>query len=130
MVGVHCWCLKPNLQVDIVATQILILQILQHLWLLFWQCNFEWLECLRCDDPRGYCRTEVLGVEGTERHVLPDLQITGTPIIEKYISKDMVSCVANLDWVSQVIALSDNCSEFELEVKSLAVGESWGYFIS
>lgn len=82
VIVVHLISLELNFQVNIIAVEVIVLQVLQKLWLLFVEGNLEWGKCFGGDNPCGNARAEVLGVEGSKRYIFPDLHVTGGPIVQ------------------------------------------------
>jgi hypothetical protein len=74
---VHLGGLDLYFKVDIVAAHIGVLKVLHNFGvLLFGKSNLEGFESLGSDNPWGDGAAEVLGIEGSKRHILPNLQIT------------------------------------------------------
>lgn len=121
----HLWGLDMNLQIEIIGVQIFVLKIWKNLWFLGWDCCLEWLESFWSNNPGRDCGGEVLGQEWSERNVLPLLDISGTPVIQKTESKDMISSIANFNGATLFISLTNNGTHFQLEIHKSAIIESW-----
>ena len=116
-----------NLQIEIIGVQVFILKIWKNLWILGWNCCLKWLKSFWSYDPGRDGGGEVLGQEWSERNVFPFMDISGTPVIQKAESKDVISSVANFNGATLLISLTNNCSHFQLEIHESAIVESW-YF--
>ena len=73
---VHSRGLEANLKVDVVAAQVLILEVGKQLGFLLGEGNLEGCESLRGDNPGADGGTEILGVEGSKRNIFPNLKVT------------------------------------------------------
>lgn len=65
MIVRHFFSLEFNLKVNVIVAQIIVLQVLHELWLLFFEGRLEWGEGLRGNNPWGNSGAEVLGIEGS-----------------------------------------------------------------
>ena len=115
------WGLDEDFKVDVVGAEVTVLQVWEHAWILLWQGTLEGGQGFWSNDPWTDGGGEVLGVEGTQRDVLPNLQVSGTPIIEKAVAKDVVAGIFDCDWISKFVWSSNESSHFEFQVKSHAL---------
>lgn len=101
-----------------------LLQVLQWERFLSRQFHLASLQCLQSDNPWGYCAHSVFGSERTQRHILPSLEISKTPIIQDNESKNVLPGLLHFDWLSQIVRMASNeCSNLDLEVQSFAFWE-------
>ena len=113
-----------DIELDVIAAAIVILQVRKHARLLCGQCNLEGCESLWGDNPRRDCASKVLGVEGSEGNVLPHLHITGTPVVEQAVTEDVISGLANRDRLAHIVTLANKRAHLKLEVHALTVRPS------
>lgn len=86
----------------------------------------EGLKGFGSDNPGGDGGGKVLGVEGAERNVLPDLEITARPIVKESVSEDVLFGFSALNRCSKFVAHSDDGSHLELKIESVALGPRRG----
>lgn len=112
----HGGSLDVDLEVDVVRAQVSIIEVIEHLRLLSGEGNLERLEGFRADDPGGDSASEVLGVEGAEGDILPDLQVTSRPVVEQSVSEHVVLSVLNFNGMSHFVSLSDDSAHLKFEI--------------
>ncbi len=70
-------------------------------------------------DPRRDRRQEVLSEKGSQRLVLPSLDVTSRPIVDKAHSEYMLFHFACENWLAERIPRADEHAEFEFEIELL-----------
>ena len=116
----HSGRLDEHLEVDVVAAQVVVLEVRQHTWLLGRKGNLERSEGLGSDNPGGDGAGEVLGVEGSKRDVLPNLHVSGRPIVQDAVTEDMVAGLVDGDGVAHGVGLGDERAHLELKIHTVA----------
>lgn len=90
------------------------------------KCNFGSRKSLESNDPWRNCSEAVFGRERTKRNIFPSLEISETPIVQNNKSENVVPGLIDSQWFSKLIgSSSDECSHFDLEVQSFALGKGW-----
>lgn len=118
-----------NLQIEIIGVQIFVLKIWKNLRILGWNCCLERLESFWSNNPGRDGGCKVLGQEWSERNVLPLLDISGAPVVQKAEPKDMISSITNFDGATLLVSLTNNGSHFQLEIHESAIIEAWCFAV-
>ena len=82
---------------------VVLFQVGQRNWLLLLQLDFTSLESLHRYDPGRDGRLSVLGSEGTQGHVFPNLEISETPVVQQHEAKDTVPSLVHFDRFTQLV---------------------------
>lgn len=98
------------------------MEVVHEFGLLLGQRDLERLKSLGSNDPGADGGGKVLCTERSKRNVLPDLQITGTPIVKENVSEDVVFSIVALDGVSEIVSFSDNGSHLKLKIETVGLG--------
>lgn len=114
-------CLDAHSQLYIICAQIIVLKIWQQSRLLSWQSSLKWSQCFRCDHPSWNSGRKVLSQEWSEWNILPLLKISGTPVVEKTKSEDVVPSIFTFYGLAKFVSLGDDCSHFQLEIETFAL---------
>lgn len=117
----HLGSLDEDLKVDIVGAEVTVLEIGEELGLLLGESSFKWSKGFGSNNPGTDSGGEVLGIERTERNILPDLEVASAPVVEEGVPENVIFCFADFDWLSQGVSLANDCSHFELEIKAIAL---------
>lgn len=117
----HLGSLDVNLEVDVVRAQVVVLEVVHHLGFLLGELDLERFESLGSDDPGGDSTGKVLGVEGSEGNVFPNLQVTARPIVKKGVSENVVLGIVDLDRLTHLVSSSNDGSHLELKIESVAL---------
>mmetsp|Transcript_1162 Transcript_1162/g.1849 ORF Transcript_1162/g.1849 Transcript_1162/m.1849 type:complete len:313 (-) Transcript_1162:6-944(-) len=116
-----------GLQVNIISPGLISNQIRQRLRILLGRSlHTEGLQSLHGDDPRRNSSSKVLSTEGTQRNILPLLDVTSAPIIHDSNTKNFVFSIFDLNSVAQLIRGTDVESHLKLEIKESAGSELRG----
>src|SRR5258707_1351723 len=67
----------------------------------------ERLERIECDDPRRDSRRKTLREEGTERLILPALEVARRPIVEQTKAEQVIFGIGDRDGLAEWVALAD-----------------------
>ncbi len=109
-------------KVDVVWNMVFLLQILKRCWLLVWKWDLTTFKGFKSNNPWRNRSNSIFGSEGTQRNILPSLEISETPVIEQHKSKDMFPCVIDLDGFSQLIRTSSQKrTNLHLKVQSFTL---------
>ena len=129
--GLGGWRLDGNLQVNVERVGVGVLEIWKWSGVLVLVGNCKWFQGLHGDNPRRDGGTQVLGSEGSQRYILPLLDIPGTPIIHYDHTKNVFVSFFHLDWISKFIR-STTIKECHLQFKvhQLARTKLWRFIIS
>jgi hypothetical protein len=90
----------------------------------------EGFESSQGGDPGGDGGGEAFGEEGSQRLVLPGLEIAGGPVVEQAYAEDVVSGFANGNGGSEGVGLTYVKSQLELVVEGSGGGEAGAEFVA
>lgn len=127
---IHGWSFKAHLKVDVVAAEIVVLQVRQKCGILSWQGHLERSQSLGCNNPRADRAGKVLSIEGSEGDVLPNLHISCTPIVQQAITKNVIASLTDRDGISHSVCLANKGTHLELKVHASARSPSGGLLVS
>ena len=94
-----------------------------------WLGSAEGFERLGRDDPGRDCRGEVLREEGTERLVLPGLNVARGPVVQQAVAGHMLHRLLNRDRAALLVAGAYPDTELELVVQVAAGAEARGRLV-
>ena len=76
------------------------------------------------DDPGADRRCERLGLEGTQRLILPGLDVTRRPVVEEHVAEDHLVRLGHAHRLSHGIGGADDGAQLELDVETTARPEA------
>ena len=113
---------KMNFEVDVVrgSLGVFVLEVGKNGRVLDGLLSAEGLKGLQSDHPGRDSGGKVLGGEGTQRHVLPRLNVASAPIVHESNSKDVGVGVLHGDRITKLVSGANEKGEFQLVVQALA----------
>ena len=93
----HFWSFVKEAQLDVIRHMICFFQVRERSRILLVKFDLASFECLESDDPRRDSWNSIFGSEWTEWDILPDLEISETPVIKKDETKNILPSLINFD---------------------------------